>query len=169
MPVQVLLLLGHIPTILSEMSCAPWYTAWKFQNQKPTWSWVFKDSEAELYRLNSYVEPPISNMAIPETRFLGSDSVTWTKCWDPQPIGCTASISLSMWTHEEKTRKTHREKATVWKSGEEPPVRNNSVNTAISGSKPLEPTEINLLCELSTLRSLVMQAWTNTCSRVVAS
>lgn len=169
MPVQLLLLLGHIPTMLSEMSCAPWYTAWKILNQKPTWSLVFKNPEAELYLLNSYVEPPLSNMAVPETRLLGSDNEKRTKWWEPPPIRCMASASLSMWTRNEKTRKTYRRRATVWKSGDKSPVRNNSANTAISGSKPLALTEINLLRELPTLRSSVKQAWTNTGSRVVAS
>lgn len=118
-------------------------------------------------RLNciSYIltlNPPLSNMAVPETRLLGSDSEKRTKWWDPHPIGCMASVSLSMWTCDEKTRKTYRRRATVWKSGEEPPVRNNLANTAISGSTPLELTEINLLCELPTLRASVMQAWINT-------
>lgn len=80
--------------------------------------------------------------------------------------GFCLSIHVDMWW---KTRKTYRRRATVWKSGEEPPVRNNSANTAISGSTPLELTEINLLCGLPTLRSSIMQAWINTGSRVVAS
>lgn len=113
MVVQVLLLLGHIPTMLSEMSCAPRYTAWKFLDQKPAWSLVFKDREAELYYQYSYVKSPNTNMAVPETRLLGSDSVKRTKCWDPQPIGCMASISLSTCTRKEKARKMPSEKATV--------------------------------------------------------
>lgn len=116
-------------------------------------------------RLNciSYIltlSPPLSNMAVPETRLLGSDS-------EDKMMGSSSNrmhgfFSLSMWTCDEKTRKTYRRRATVWKSGEEPPVRNNLANTAISDSTPLELTEINLLCELPTLRSSVMQAWINT-------